>query len=240
VGSTPRLLRNYTSAFLATGHVAATYATTAPTRDVFFARHELRALAHAALSLLQTHHPGTPAVLAYYSNGGACVHVEVLALLREDAARDTKEFPAVCIRGTLFDSAPAYLTAASAARALTEGIRDSLARTVAHSVASLLMPLLMLLLGGPDGPQRYWRALAADDLACPSLYIFSEHDELTDAARLDELLINLRAVNPQRDYRTLRIAKAEAVSEHVRHLSRHRERYLAAVTALLRDAAGTA
>lgn len=239
VGSSPRLLRNYTTAFLATGHVAATYATTAPTVDVFLARHSLRALARSALTLLQTRHPGVPAVLAYYSNGGAFVHVELLALLREDAASSCREFAAVRVCGKLFDSAPAYLTAGTAARALTEGIRDPTGRAVAHAAALLVMPPLLLLLGGLDGPQRYWRALAADELACPSLYIYSEHDELTDAGRLDELIASLETANPQVEYRRLRIGREEAVSEHVRHLGRHPERYVAAVTALLRDAAGT-
>ena len=241
VGSTPRLLRRYASAALATGHVSAVYATTARTTDVFMSPAALRALAAQALALLARRHPGAPAVFGYFSNGGALVHRELLAELAADAARppSQRRYASVRIAATFFDSAPAYLTFSSGSRAVTEGIRNAAVRTLAYALARLLMPLLLLGFYGPGAPKRYWRDMAADPLACPTLYIYSAHDQLTDVARLDELVAARRAVHPAGSaaIRTLRIGAEEARSEHVCHLLRHPARYADALAALLADAA---
>jgi hypothetical protein len=242
LGCTPRLLRRYASACLATGAARCVYATTAPTAAVFASPSALRRLAADALALLARRHaPGTPCVLGYFSNGGAFVHRHLLRLLAEDAARpaEARLYASVHIAATLFDSAPAYLTVASASRALTEAIRSAAARKAAYSLLRCVMPLFLLLCYGWGAPERYWREMCADALPCPALYIYSEHDALTDAARLDALVAARRAVHARgaAAVRALRIGADEARSEHVAHLLRHPQRYADALKALLTAAA---
>ena len=94
VGSSPRLLAKYASAFLARGDGRApaaaarrVYSATARTVDVFLNPAGLRALARQALELLAERHAGEPAVLAYMSNGGAFVHLHIVEELKGAGAR---------------------------------------------------------------------------------------------------------------------------------------------------------
>ena len=241
VGSSPRLLAKYASAFLAgaPGSAASArrvYSTTARTLDVFVRPAGLRALAREALELLAQRHAGEPAGLAYMSNGGAFVHLHVLEELR--GAR----FGAVRVAGTVFDSAPAYLSQDSMARAPTAAIRSAPLRVAAYLALRILLPVVLPLVHGLGVAQRFFAGFAADPLPCPALYIFSAHDAITDCARLDALVAQRRAAHPlgARGIRTLRIAADEPASAHVAHLMRHPERYRSALADLLREASAAA
>ena len=195
VGSTPKLVGKYAAEVVASPDVHRVYHTTAPTWDVFVNPRGLRKLARSSLDLLAHSHSGMPAVLMSMSNGGAFVHRHILRLLAEDARLPaaSRRYGQVVIAGTVFDSAPAYITFASGSRALTEGIKSPLARRLAYWLARLVLPLLLVLVFGLNAGEEYWGELTADPLPCPSLYIYSAHDTLTDAARLDELVAARRA-----------------------------------------------
>jgi len=244
VGSSPRLVAKYAAAFLDTGGACSArrvYATTAPTLDVFVRPARIRALALRALELLEQRHAGEPAVLAYMSNGGAFVHVQLTQLLAEDAARApaARRFGGVRITGTVYDSAPAFLSQDSMARAPTEAIRGAFARSFAYWLMRLVLPVALPLLHGFGFEHRFWSALEKDTTPGHALYIYSQHDTLTDCARLDSLVARRRASHAlgAAGIMSLRIGAAEPESPHVQHLARHGERYRAALADLLGKAA---
>ena len=228
VGSTPRLLGKYADALLETDRVSCVYHTTAASLDVFVRLSNLRVLAKSALDLITTRHPrGTPVVIMSMSNGGAFVYRAMLEMLAEDAT-------SVNIVGTIFDSAPAYLSFQSAARAVSEGAKNAFIRNLIYWAARLFFPLVFpLISGGFDYPQRFWRACIADPLACPSLYIYSSSDELTDANQLDGLVVARRERHPagEAGVRVLRLTN----SPHVSHLAKHPGLYKQALSHFLHD-----
>lgn len=240
VGSTSRHLAKYAAAFLSAG-AGSVYTTTARTWDVFMNHANLRALGAQGLDLLAARHANAPAVLVYMSNGGAFVHTQVLKLLAEDAARaaGARRFGGVRVAGTVFDSAPAFLSMDSMARAPTEGIKSAPLRSLAYWLARALLPPVMLLAYGPRIADRFFAELEADPLPCRALYIYSAHDRITDVAKLDEHVARRRARHALGDdgVRALRIGKGEPASPHVLHLMKHPERYRDAVAALIKDVA---
>ena len=240
VGSTSRHLAKYAAAFLSAG-AGSVYTTTARTYDVFFRHANLRALGAQGLDLLAARHANAPAVLVYMSNGGAFVHVQVLKLLAEDAARSAgaRRFGGVRVAGTVFDSAPAYLSMNSMARAPTEGIKSAPLRALAYWLARALLPPLMLAAYGSRIAEKFFEELEADPLPCRALYIYSAHDRITDAAKLDEHVARRRARHVLGDegVRALRIGKGEPASPHVLHLIKHPERYREELARLLKDVA---
>jgi hypothetical protein len=239
VGAQPRLLGKYAAACAASARRV--YHATARTLDIFANHAAVRALAERALELLARAHAREPAVLMYLSNGGAFVHVAVLRLLDEDArrARAARRFADVRVRGTVFDSAPAWLSHHSTARALTAALRGGCARRAAYVAARALLPPTVWLLWGGLRARAYFDELAADALDAHALYIYSEHDDITDAARLDALVARRRAAHARgaAAVRTLRIGADEAASPHVSHLVVHADRYRTALAALLGEAA---
>jgi hypothetical protein len=248
VGSTPRLVSKYAAALLETGGACSAqrvYSTTAPTLDIFVRPARVRALALRALELLEQRHAGEPSVLAYMSNGGAFVHAHLSQLLAEDAALSApaaRRFGGVRIVGTVFDSAPAYLSQDSMARAPTEAIRNVLVRSIAYCVLRVALPVVLPLLHGLGFEKRFWSALEADPTPGPSLYIYSAHDTLTDCRRLDALVAQRRSTHAlgAAGVHTLRIGASEPESPHVQHLARHGARYRAALGELLQAATAAA
>lgn len=243
VGSSPRVLEKYVQALCETGKTRLVYHTTAPTLDVFCRPGNMRRLAEASLNLLSERHAGEPVVIMAMSNGGAFVYANILRLLSEDGARprDRRRYSNLVISGVVFDSAPAYMTVDSGALAVSAGIKNSWARTIAYWIAYCLLPVMLVVLIGSDGPRRFYALLAADPLPAPVLYIYSAHDKLTDVGQLDALIEQRRARHPQGPgaVRTLRIGELEALSPHVAHLIKHPERYRAAILELLDVASRT-
>lgn len=229
VGSTPRLLNKYADALLDTDRVSCVYHTTAPSLDVFVRLSNLRVLAKSALDLITTRHPrNTPVVIMSMSNGGAFVYRAMVELMAEDSYSSP-----VNIVGTIFDSAPAYLSIQSAARAVSEGAKNALVRNLIYWAARLVFPLVFpFISGGLDYPQRFWRACIADPLTCPSLYIYSSGDELTDASRLDGLVVARRESHPAGEA-GVRVSKL--TSPHVSHLAKHPGLYKQALAQFMHD-----
>jgi len=239
VGATPRLIGKYAAACATSARRV--YHATARTLDIFANHANVRALAERALLLLARAHAREPAVFMYMSNGGAFVHVSVLRLLADDARRApaARRFADVRVRGTVFDSAPAYLSYDSTARALTAGLRGAWARATAYALARVLLPPIVWALFGGLHAAAYFDELAADALDAPALYVYSVHDEITDAARLDAFVARRRAAHARgaAAVRALRIGNGDAPSPHVAHLVAHTDRYRAVLAALLDDAA---
>lgn len=248
VGSSPRQVAKYASAFLTASKTADSvenssirmvYSTTAPTSDVFIFHSRMRKLAAKALTLLEEKHPETPAILAYLSNGGAFVHMYVQDLLAKDGAapESLRRFGRVRLVGTVFDSAPAYISQVAMARAGSDGFRGASVRFVSYWFLRFLLPWVLPLVHGARFVDDFWNACVEDPTPCRSLYIYSAHDEVTDYARLDALVAQRRTTHRlgADGIRTLRISSDETASPHVQHLLRHTERYRSALSDFLRD-----
>jgi len=222
VGSSPKLLSKYADALATSPLVKRVLHTTAPTFDVFLNASGLSALARTALDeMLQR--PEEAVILMLMSNGGVLVYLEMLKLLQKERRR----YESLRIVGTIFDSAPAYLTHDSMSRAPTEGIKNPILRRFAYWMWRIvLIPFLMLFVFGLSAPTRFWDALMNDPLPCPSLYIYSMHDLLTDPQRVDELV---EARQRQRTHSnkifSLKILDSEETSPHVMHFLKHPDRY---------------
>ena len=244
-GGFSRALQKYVDVCADGGSVGKVYYTTAKTFDVFLNPPGLRKLARTMLDIIASRHANTPTILMYMSNAGCFVHLHVLRLLGEDArlAPDLRRYNSVCIAGTIFDSAPAYLTTTSAARALSEGIRNTTARQLAYWLYFCLITPWFLIVNSKwtfDAASAYFTELAVDPLPAPSLYIYSHHDQLTDCTRLDGLVAQRRGRHSlgEAGVRVLRIGPGEAVSPHVAHFTRHPEAYRRVLSEFIREAAG--
>jgi hypothetical protein len=224
VGSNTKLLSKYADVFSKSPLVKRILHTTAPTYDVFINTNGLVSLARSSLDQL-LFHPNEPVIIMLMSNGGVLVYLEMLKLLQKEPRR----YECIKIIGTIFDSSPAYLSFDSMSRAPTEGIRNPTFRNIAYWIFRLLiLPLLFLFIFGFDAPDRFWKTLIEDSLPCPSLYIYSMHDLLTDSKRLDELVEARRERHLHKIF-TFKIFDTEEKSPHVMHLLKHRERYEIAV-----------
>lgn len=178
--------------------------------------------------------PSRPLLLYFFSNGGAFVHEQLLACLREDPpARHAAVHRAVA--GTAFDSAPAAIRTAGAAHLFSQMSPVAALRPVLR-LAFLGLVRLFGLLGGRFaacvGPQRadaFWAAMAGAPVrgGAPELYLFSDDDPLCDAEALAEL------VEARRRAGASVTAVRWPVSEHVGHFRCHPAEYEAAVERFL-------
>jgi len=220
VGSNPAQLNKYASACICSGKVKRVYTLTAQTFDVFFRPKALEDMAKAALAVATSCHENDKIILFSMSNGGAFVHNHLSKLMFANPGR----YQAVKIAGVIFDSAPAYLTAHSGSRALSESIKNATIRKIVYWLAMLIFPLIMIMFG-LDGPKRYFREMEDDSIKAPSLYIYSLNDELTDAAQLEALIEKRKTRQQQGKVKTLCLAN----SPHVAHLRKHPDQYLLAI-----------
>lgn len=236
VGSTDKLTGKYAQLAHELG-IGTVLRGTAPTFDCFFRPSNLRHVAKDLMDLLAAQYPGKPVYLMYFSNGGAFVHENLLQVLREaEAAGDAKWSP-VRIAGTLFDSAPAHLTITTGSRALTEGIKHPVIRRLAYAVTWTLFGVFYPLVTGPTRPRKFFEHMLADQLPCPTLYVYSDTDRITMPEPLAELVAQRAARHPlgPEGVNQLRIRAGEGASPHVSHLLKHRAKYTAAVEAFLQQ-----
>jgi hypothetical protein len=234
VGASDKHVQKYAALFHSLG-VPHVQRTTAPLFDCFFAPWRLQRLAQAWLeSLAAPGLAGRPGVALLLSNGGTFVYLEALKLLAKDAAlpAGARRFASVRLCAVLFDSAPARVTATSAARALAGSIRSPRVRAAAEAAARLLLATAPLLLRAEERNAALWGALACDRAVKVHAYVSSATDPITDAAWVAELVAaRLAAGHKTR-------AWVLEDSPHCGHLARAPEAYRAWAERALR--AGTA
>ncbi len=186
---------------------------------------------------LQSKHPNEGALLMYFSNGGAFVHELLLQVLAEDAARHPRErlYPDVKIAATAFDSTPTWLSLRSASLAVSEGIRNPILRAVAFALMWISMIVYVPFVSGINRPRVYFDNMARDHLACPSLYIYSSTDRITDMQKLADLIERRRKSHVGGPDAILELLLHD--SPHVGHIRKHPEKYRDALAKLLTVAA---
>ena len=178
--------------------------------------------------------PPRPLVFYFFSNGGVFVYEQVCEVLAEAPSAHGALRAAHC--GTLFDSSPAYIRAATASMLFSMLAREPLRflrPLLAWSFRTLVAALDLLPSGVVDvGANRaacYWATLEAVPARVPECYLYSADDPLCEPGALEEL---------QEVRRGLGIAVTSRrweVSQHVGHLRCHPDQYTATVQRFLLD-----
>jgi hypothetical protein len=169
------------------------------------------------------------------------------------AAPLLRAYPRVRIVATIFDSCPAHLTIRSGSMAVSEGQRNPVVRALTFAAMATFLLVLVPLVLGLSRPEEYLSALAADPLPCPTLYIVSTGDRITELPRVAELIVRRggmsRATNDA-EQRAKRMGRRSDVahpmgedwvhelvlgdrSAHVAHLLAEPDKYRDAVVAVV-------
>ena len=231
LGCEERQLQRYADMHTVLGALKV-YKYVAPAFDVALNHNNLTAMARSALERTKADYPATPIFLHCFSNGGAfvvrCLH-DLISL-----PATSHDFEGVQIAGVIWDSAPAFISSDSAARAMTGGFRATFARNVAFSILkSTLVACEALNVACGRDPKdsvgsRFWSAMKTIPVA--SLYIYSRSDVITLAAPLDALVDSRSAAlsAPQRRLVFLDTA-------HVQHMLGHPDEYIEAVRSFISE-----
>jgi len=230
INAQDRHLAKYAALYHALG-ATVVMRTVIPTLPAFAAPWYVARVAAGLLRRLADTYPGVPVVLAYFSNGGAFVHQQLLPLLAADAAAPARDrrYADVRIAGVVFDSCPAWLSPRSAARGLTEHIRSPFLRALAFyavvAAFSLLTPYMWLA----RVPERYFETLERDALPCPALYVYSTDDTIS----LHQDITALARRRLARGHDVTAALIADEPSPHVAHLQANPLRYATTLATFL-------
>lgn len=185
---------------------------------------------------MQDEHAGEPVFLYYFSNGGGFVHEQLLPVLAAEAAQAQRRWPGVRIAGTIFDSTPTWTNLRTGSLAVSENFRSAAQRTAVFCSMWLFLLLVYCpFIGGFNRGALYWRNMIADPLPCPSLYVYSEDDKLTDPVKLGEM-VEARRKRHAGGVAAVRSLRITSPSAHVGHLVKHPGLYRDAVAQLMQDA----
>ncbi|KFM29155.1 Transmembrane protein 53 [Auxenochlorella protothecoides] len=172
---------------------------------------------------------GRPLVLYAFSNGGAAIVASMARICRsEDRYKSLWPRVAACI----FDSAPAQGSPAMRHRVLNTIVPPGLSRTA--WALRLHWQNLKDMMSSRSFQDDFWTEmlnLGSAPPHMPLLYLYSADDPLTDAAKLDALLAQKRALGHDVT------ARRWASSPHVMHFKDHPEEYLARLSAFLQRVA---
>jgi hypothetical protein len=185
-----------------------------------------------------------PVIFHLFSNGG-CFVFEQMELLFQKASVNAVEEESTPkyvyqdlllvrdrLRGQIFDSSPAYLTAQSGTAALEGAFPNVL-------VASILKGVLLSmhtakhafdkLFGIPPRSETFWNRYLDSNVCRHQAFVYSSHDRVTDHVQLDELIQARIAKFPDS---TIMVKKFDD-SEHCTHYPKHKEEYTAFVDEFL-------
>lgn len=167
--------------------------------------------------------------LMLFSSGGAYTWAEMI-----DSIAPGGEFALIGERlaGVIFDSAPCHFSIAHAVNASTGAIQNITLTTFQEFILKIAVTFSVMLhyfvnlllfrsLMNTDG-EEFWRRMQS---APPrrELYLFSTSDSITDSKKLAELIrhrVDIGADVQYLDFKT---------SEHVKHLSSHKAKYMSAL-----------
>mmetsp|Transcript_7796 Transcript_7796/g.21051 ORF Transcript_7796/g.21051 Transcript_7796/m.21051 type:complete len:309 (-) Transcript_7796:169-1095(-) len=126
----------------------------------------------------------------------------------------------------VFDSAPAYLYLANSMQAIREATGSNY--FLQFGIFSLLFTAVgfynfRMLFGYPSSAEEYWDNMSNSTSGRKQAYIYSLGDEITDVAKLEELIETRRAKGVD-----LIVMKCED-SAHVQHMRSYKEEYCALI-----------
>lgn len=230
VGSTPKLLSKYASMFTLLP-VQRIYTTTVRNMDLLHpnAKSRLIRISHSILNYIQITHPNIPIIFGYFSNGGTFIHEQIINIYRNGKP---SQYSHVNIQGTFFDSAPAYLSLPAATRAFSEGIKNKFLQIVVYYTIYLFIMPIIFLYYGINRPKEYFNNLSNDPLPCPSLYIYSIQDSITEYKPLEEMIYKRQKNTDKYPGQSIHILRLDK-SKHVGHLLMYSEEYQKAIKNLV-------
>jgi hypothetical protein len=180
-----------------------------------------------------------PVIFHLFSNGGCFVFEQMELLFQktpienaevqeeESSSKDIDQDLLLVqdrLRGQIFDSSPAYLTAKSGTAALEGAFPNAL-------VASILKGVLLSihtashvfdkLFGIPPRTETFWNRFLESNLCRHQAFVYSSHDRVTDHVQLDELIQSRKTNFPDS---TIMVKKFDD-SEHCTHYPKHKEEY---------------
>lgn len=162
-------------------------------------------------------------VFYIFSNCGAFVWEPIATLL----SKDRYSLLAGHHRGTIFDSGPAYLSATTAANALTTPVKNKFVKLLLWCVTVVYMSVcgfVDAIFRGADRPKQFWANMVKDPTRVPQLYLYCCNDKLASSRKLDEL-VELRRKRGVQVF-----AKRWDVSHHCGHLRQHKDDYITALS----------
>lgn len=207
-GCRDKHLVKYSSMYTEKGCITLRY--TAPLKTVFisepFGYKELR---HTASKLLQTlfdyEVENNPIFFHVFSNGGFMLYRYVVELLQQD-----QQFSALCVLGTVVDSAPGSGNVKGAVLALRNTLGPQMNVFVRYLLLALFAFTVFLLRIVLYPVTKYFHknhydALMEKPAPWPQLYLYSSADKVirhTDVERMVEALRTRRLLVQSFDYRT--------------------------------------
>jgi hypothetical protein len=189
----------------------------------------LIAAAHIAKILDELNNEKVPVIFHAFSNGGAYL-VERLEILIQEA-RDGKNHGesnkallliGERLQGEVFDSAPAYPSAQSAIRAMSNVFTSSLMRALISILVTSHYYYDMMLhhvFGFPNGRNEFYKFMANSRMCLKQAYIYSAADDITDVTMLEELIASRQKISDDI------LVKKFDDSLHVQHLRMHEVAY---------------
>jgi hypothetical protein len=189
----------------------------------------LIAAAHIAKLLDEVNNDKVPVVFHAFSNGGAYL-IERLEILIQEA-RDGKNHGdsnkillllGERLQGQVFDSAPAYPSAQSAVRAMSNVFSSSIMRALISILVTAHYYYDMILhhvFGFPNGRNDFYKFMANSRLCLKQAYIYSAADDITDVTKLEELIASRQKISDDI------LVKKFDDSLHVQHLRMHEAAY---------------
>lgn len=225
MGSTPKHVDKYAALYLRESVGADVVAVCAPIKAMFgSARRKAELcsrilgavgeLADASSASAGAGAAPRPLLVHLFSNGGVSLYRCLAPQLLAHRAR-TATYNYI---GTVWDSAPGYMTIASGVRAFSAAI--GLPQWL---VCLLMLPWFLCSCCVGESPERNWNALLHDPIMLPSLYLFSDADNLISSVYIEQLIAVRRRAGVEITERKF------ANSPHVQHLRSSPEGYVAAL-----------
>lgn len=185
-----------------------------------------------------------PVTFHLFSNGG-CFVFEQMELLFQKASANAEEEGSTPkdtdqdlllvrdrLRGQIFDSSPAYLTAQSGTAALEGAFPNALVASILKGVLLSMHSATHVrdkLFGIPTRTETFWNRYLESNLCRHQAFVYSSHDRVTDHVQLDELIQYRNKKFPDL---TIMVKKFDD-SEHCTHYPKHKEEYTEFVTEFL-------
>jgi hypothetical protein len=180
-----------------------------------------------------------PVIFHLFSNGG-CFVFEQMELLIQKASvnaeeeKEEKSTPEdtdqdlllvrARLRGQIFDSSPANLTAHSGTAALEGAFPNVLVASILKGVLLSMHTVTHVrdkLFGMPTRTETFWNRYLESYMCRHQAFVYSSHDRVTDHVQLDELIQSRKTKFPDL---TIMVKKFDD-SEHCTHYPKHKEEY---------------
>lgn len=174
-----------------------------------------------------------PIFFHVFSNGGGYVYRHITETVN---GPNPGQSAALKITGVLCDSMPSYPTATSAFRAIVTAMPQSQHWFILYvkSLGVWIFFMVLTLISyirkrGTSDQGTYYRAMLADKMQCPQLFLYSKKDAIVPYKDIQGIIKERR----HRGFDVQEVVWED--SDHVAHLRKHPEEYVAACLKFVKD-----